>query len=137
MERCVFLSVAEAVEFRHGAFHFFASGVGRGADTLNAEAEVVRVGSAHESFFKSDEIARIEIEERLVESLHAVLAGAGGDGVANHARFVRIDDAIADVAGADHYFNGWDAAAAVGFTHESLAHARLCRSAKLHADLFF
>src|SRR5580700_421772 len=74
------LAAAEAVEFGHGAFHFFASGVCGGANTLNAEAEVVRIRSAHESFFESDEVARVEIEARLIECLHAVLAGAGGDG---------------------------------------------------------
>jgi hypothetical protein len=37
------LAAAEAVEFRHGAFHFFASGVGGGANALYAETEIVRV----------------------------------------------------------------------------------------------
>src|ERR1700734_2733838 len=72
------LPAAEAVEFRHGAFHLFASGVRRRSDTLNAETEVVRIRSAHQSFFQRDRVARIKIEERLAETLHAVLAGAGG-----------------------------------------------------------
>src|SRR5271167_4344658 len=65
------LSVAEALELGHGAFHFLASLVGGGADALDAQAEVVRVGCAHESFFESDQIARVEIEDGLIESLHA------------------------------------------------------------------
>jgi hypothetical protein len=98
--------VAKAVEFVMARSISSRAASAGGADALDAEAEVVRVGRAHESFFESDQVARIEIEERLVEGLHAVLAGAGGDGVANQARFVGIDDAIADVAGADHHFNG-------------------------------
>src|ERR1700676_2687310 len=79
------LSVAEALELGHGAFHFLSSLIGGGAGALRAQAEVVRVGSAHESFFESDEVARVKIEDRLIESLHAVLAGTGGDGIADHA----------------------------------------------------
>jgi hypothetical protein len=46
------LAAAGAVEFGHGAFHFLASGVGGGTDSLNAEAEIVRVRSAHDGFFE-------------------------------------------------------------------------------------
>src|ERR1700740_456724 len=85
-------AVAEALEFAHGAFHFLAGGVGGGTDALDTEAEIVRVGGAHESFFESDEVARIEIEDRLIECLHTVLAGAGGGRRANPAGFFGVCD---------------------------------------------
>ena len=78
----------------------------------------------------------IEFEERLIEGLHAVLAGAGGDGVANHARFVGVDDAIADVAGGDHDFDGGNAAGAIGFAHLALADDSFQSAGELQADLF-
>jgi len=55
--------------------------VGRGANTLNAKAEFVRVRGAEQGFFKRDELLGVQIEDGLIESLHAVLRGAGRDGV--------------------------------------------------------
>jgi hypothetical protein len=51
------------VEFGHGAFHIFAGGIGAGADALDAQPEIVRIGSAQDGFFERDQIARVEIEE--------------------------------------------------------------------------
>src|SRR3984885_12906145 len=82
------------VEFGHGAFHIFAGGIGAGADALDAQTEVVRIGGAQNRFFECDQVARVEIEERLIESLHAVLAEAGGDGVADYSRFSLADDGL-------------------------------------------
>ena len=45
------LSLAEALEFIHGALHILAGSVGGGADALDAEAEIVRVRGAHDGFF--------------------------------------------------------------------------------------
>src|SRR5258708_4326644 len=84
------LFAGEALEVGHLAFHLFARGVGGRADALNTEFEFVGVGSAGESFFEGDELTRVEVEERLVESLHAVLAGAGGNGIVNQARLIWI-----------------------------------------------
>src|SRR6202035_5437868 len=94
------LLAGEALEVGHLALHLFAGGVGGRADALDAQLEFVGVGGAREGFVESDELLGVEIEERLIESLHAVLAGAGGDGVMNQAGLVRIDDAIADIRGA-------------------------------------
>src|SRR3984885_11129334 len=124
------------VEFGHGAFHIFAGGIGAGADALDAQTEGVRIGGAQNHFFECDQVARVEIEERLIESLHAVLADAGGDGVADHARLIWVDDAIANVSGGDHDFDGRDAAAAVGFAHQSLADDGLQCAGELQANLF-
>src|SRR5271154_6867009 len=129
------LVLAEALELVHGAFHILARGVGGGADALNAEVEIVRVRGAQQGFFERDEIARIEIEERLIECLHAVLAGAGGDGIADHARLVRIDDAVANIAGHDHDFDGRHAARAVTAADEALADDGLERRSQLQTNL--
>src|SRR5580704_8146047 len=125
-----------AVEFGHGAFHIFAGGIGAGADALDAQPEIVRIACAKNGFLERDQVARVEIEERLIESLHAVLADAGGDGVADHARLVRIDDAIANVSGGDHYFDGGHAAAAIGFAHQALADYGFQSAGELQANLF-
>src|SRR5208283_4412550 len=83
-----------------------------------------------------DQVARVEIEERLIESLHAVLADAGGDGVADHARLVGVDDAIANVSGGDHDFDGGHTARAIGFAHQALADYGFQRAGELQANLF-
>src|SRR5260370_29506816 len=88
-------ALAELLVFGHGALHLFASGVGGGTDALHAQLEIVGIGCAAEGFLKADEVARIEIVERLVEGLHAVLAGAGCNGVVDPARLFRIYDSIA------------------------------------------
>ena len=117
--------LGEAFEVRHLFFHFFAGGVGSGADTLDAQAEFVGVGSAQKGFIERDEILAVEIEERLIEGLHAVLRAASGNGVMNQARFVGVDDAIADIAGGDHDFDGGHAALVVGAAHQALRDDRL------------
>src|SRR3984957_15586211 len=127
---------AGAVEFGHGAFHVLARGIGGGADTLDAETEIVRIRSAQNRFFEGDEVEEIQIEERLIESLHAVLAGAGRDGVANHAGLIRVDDAIANVAGGDHDFDRGNAAAAIGFAHQALADHGFQGAGQLQTNLF-
>src|SRR5712692_9292679 len=98
-EKCELLT-GEALEVGHLALHFLAGGVGGGANTLDAQLEFVGVGGARKGFVEGDELLRVKIEEGLIERLHAVLAGAGGDGVVNQAGLVRVDDAIANVAGA-------------------------------------
>src|SRR5260370_31993253 len=91
------LLAGEALEVGHLALHFLAGGVGGGADALNAQLEFVGIGGAREGFIQGDELLRVEIEQRLIERLHAVLAGAGGDGVVNQAHLVPVNDAIGQV----------------------------------------
>src|SRR5216684_5132055 len=98
------LLAGEALEIGHLRGHLFAGGVRSGANTLNAQLEFVGVGGARQGFVERDELLGVEVEERLIKGLHTVLAGAGGDGVMNQARFVRVDDAVADVTGGDHDF---------------------------------
>src|SRR6266704_3265278 len=126
----------EALEVGHLALHFLAGGVGRGADALDAQLEFVGVGGAREGFIESDELLRVQVEERLIERLHAVLAGAGGDGVVNQARLVRVDDAVADVAGGDHDFAGRHAAFVIRAAHQALRDDGLQRGGKLQTNLF-
>src|SRR5713226_5287345 len=134
-EKCELLA-GKALEVGHLALHFLAGGVGGGANTLDAQLEFVGVGGASKGFVERDELLRIEIEERLVKRLHAVLAGAGGDGVVNQARLVRVDDAIANVAGGDHDFAGRHAALVIRTAHQTLRNDRLQRGGKLQTNLF-
>jgi len=53
----------------------------------------------------------------------------------DEAGLVGIDDAIADVAGADHDFAGGDAAFVVGAAHEALRDDGFQRGGELQADL--
>jgi hypothetical protein len=80
--------------------------------------------------------ARARASSRVIESLHAVLAGAGGDGVVDQTRFVRVDDAIADVSGGDHDFDGGDTAFVIGAANEALRNDGFQRGGKLQANLF-
>src|SRR3984893_10549046 len=127
------LPLAKAFKFVHGALHILASRVSRGADALDAEAEVVRVRGAQDRFFERDEVARVQIKERLIKGLHAVLASAGGNGLTDQARLVGVDDAIADIAGRDHHFDGRNAALAVAPAHEALADDSLERGSELQS----
>src|SRR5216684_4633544 len=130
------LFAGEALEVGHLALHLFAGGVGGGADALGAELEFVGVGGARQSFVEGDELFGIEIEERLIEGLHTVLAGAGGDGVMDEASFVRINDAITNVRSGDHDFAGGDAAFVVGAPDQALGDDGFQRGGKLQANLF-
>src|SRR6267142_2615897 len=129
------LLAGEALEVGHLRGHFLAGGVGGGANALDAQLEFVGVGGARESFVERNELFRVEIEERLVERLHAVLAGAGGDGVMNQARLVRVDNAIANVSGGDHHFDGRHAALVIGAAHQALRYDRFQRGGQLQTDL--
>src|SRR5579862_2011468 len=130
------LLASEALEVGHLAFHFFAGGVGRGADTLDAQLEFVGVGGADQGFIEGDELLAVKVEERLIESLHAVLGAAGGDGVVNEASLVGVDDAIADVGRGDHDFNGGDAALVVGAANEALRNDGFEGGGELQTNLF-
>src|SRR5215469_9730931 len=130
------LFAGEALEVGHLALHFLAGGVGSGADALDAQLEFVGVRSARQSFIKGDELLRVKLEERLIEGLHTVLAGTGGDGVVNQARLVGIDDAVANVRRGDHDFDGGDAAFVVGAAHQALRNDGFERGGKLQSNLF-
>src|SRR3954464_13186077 len=59
--------------------HLVARDVGGELHALDLEPELVRVGGALERLVERDQAALVELEERLVEGLHPVLAGAEGD----------------------------------------------------------
>ena len=130
------LLAGEALEVGHLAFHLFASGVGGRTNALDAELEFVGVGRAHESFFEGDELLTVEIEEGLIEGLHAVLAAARGDSVVNEAGFVGVDDAIANVGSGDHDFASGDAALVVSAANEALGDDSLEGGGHLQTNLF-
>src|SRR5467141_46528 len=129
------LLAGKALEIGHLRGHLFAGGVAGGANALDAQLEFVGVRRARQGFVERDELLRVEIEERLIERLHAVLAGAGGDGVMNQARFVRVDDAVSDVPSGDHDFAGGDAAFVIRAAHQALRDDRLQRGGKLQTNL--
>jgi len=54
----------------------------------------------------------------------------------NQARLVSVDNAIADVGGGDHDFDGGDAAFVIGSTNEALRNDGFERGCKLQANLF-
>src|SRR6266568_2943658 len=130
------LFAGEALEVGHLALHFLAGGVGGGADALDAQLEFVGVGGAREGFIEGDELLRVEVEERLIEGLHAVLAGARGDGVVDQTCFVGVDDAVANVTGSDHDFDGGHAAFIVGAAHQALRYDGLQSGGELQTNLF-
>src|SRR5712692_2523644 len=128
--------LTEALELSHRALHLLASGVGGRADALDAELELVGVGSADERLLVGDQLAGEEVAKRLVKGLHAVLAGAGGAGVVDQARLIGIDYAVADIGSSDHYLDGGNAALVVGAAHQALADDGLERAGHLQANLF-
>ena len=65
--------------------------------SLEPQPELVRVGGLLHRLLESDQIALVETEEGLIESLHAVLTGAHGDLIANVFGLLLILDALADV----------------------------------------
>src|SRR5947208_16234492 len=74
------LSAGETLQVSHLALHFLAGDVGGGPDALDARFEFVGVGSARQSLVDGDQLLGVQIEERWVEGVHAVLAGSGGRG---------------------------------------------------------
>src|SRR5262249_43843955 len=61
------------------ALHLALSHLGGRLDSLKLEFELVRVAGAAERLFHRDQLLLEELEDRLVERLHAVLRGALGD----------------------------------------------------------
>src|SRR6516162_11261387 len=110
----------EALEVSHLRGHLLASGVGGGADTLNAQLELVRIRGPHQGLVERDEFLRVQVEERLIEGLHPVLRGAGADRVVDQTGLVRVDDAVLDVRRGNHDFDGRDAALVIGAAYEAL-----------------
>src|SRR5580700_780229 len=124
-----------AIEFADSAFHLFARRVRRRTHALNAKPELVGVRSAHQRFFQRDQSAGIEIVDRLIESLHAVLASSSRNGVADAASLIRIHDAIANESSSDHYLDGWHAPSPIPAPNQALANHRPQSAGKLQANL--
>ncbi len=68
-----------------------------------------------------DQPGLVELEERLVEGLHAVLAGAERDLLADVLGLLLVLDAVPDVRRRDQDLHGGHAALAVGAGHQALA----------------
>src|SRR5579884_3290701 len=102
------------------SFHFVSRSVRRGTYSLNAQFEFVGVGRVEQSFVQRDQSLSVQVVDRLVKGLHAVLRDACGNGIANQAGLFRIDDAVADVFRRDQNFSGRHTPDAVGFAHQPL-----------------
>src|SRR3954468_7775972 len=102
-------------------------------DAFEVHFEGLGVGGIGEGFFLSDFAFFDEVEEGLVEILHAVVAGVG-DGGAEFFEAVFFDH-FANRAGVDEDFQGGDDAAA-DFRNHALADDRLKGGRELFADLF-
>src|SRR5208282_5040214 len=77
-----------------------------------------------------------QIPERLVEGLHAVLRGTGGDRFADGARLLGHQNAFPDVGGGYHDFDRGHSAFSVRTAHQALADDGTQHGRQLQADLF-
>src|SRR5262245_49285198 len=81
-------SPAEARNFGGAACrppgHLISGHVSGRRDALDFELELVDVARPAQRFLERDESLLIEAEDRLIERLHAVLRGAGGDRAVDH-----------------------------------------------------
>src|SRR6202158_6258539 len=81
--------------YRQRLLHLLARDVGGELHALDLELELVRIGGALERILERDQAALVQLEERLIEGLHAVLAGAQGDLLADVLRLLFVLDALA------------------------------------------
>src|SRR3954452_6729011 len=91
----------EPRDFRRAASvsqHLIAREVGRGRDPLDLELELIDVGCPSQRFFDGHEYLLIEIEDRLIEGLDAVLRGARRDRSMDLRGAILVDDAVANEA---------------------------------------
>src|SRR5271166_5771410 len=82
--------------------HRLPRDVGCRGNALHSQFEFVGVGGVLKSGVVGNQVGLEQIPERLIEGLHAVLRGAGRDGVANGARFFGHQDALANVGRCNH-----------------------------------
>src|SRR5256714_3585902 len=115
------------------ALHVLLRLVGGRADARDAEAELVRVRRAAQRLLHRDKARMVEREERLVEGLHAVLRGAGGDGVAYERGLLLVDDVVAYEASGDQHLGGGHATVARGGADETHRDDRTQNACELYA----
>ena len=101
---------------------------------LQLEAEVVGVRADREGVAEGDQAVLVEVEQALVEGLHAVVL-ALGDHLFDRVRLLGVDDAVEDAAGHHQHLGRRDAAGAVGPLEEPLAHDAPERRRQRQADL--
>ena len=65
-------------------------------DTREPQTKFVGIGRAAKSFIEGDKARLVEVKERLVEGLHAVLRSSGRNGIADAGRLVFVKYVVAD-----------------------------------------
>ena len=101
---------------------------------LHEELEVVRAAGDLGRVAERDQAFLVQIEERLIEGLHAVEV-AFLDGVADQHGLVGVQDEVADPVRGHHDLDGGHAASAVGAREQALRDDALERAGKHDADL--
>src|SRR5215510_15152414 len=79
--------------------------IGGRRDALDFELELVDVGGPAERLFVGDVLLLVQAEDGLVERLHSVLRRALRDRAVNEVRFLLVEDAVAQIGGADQDFH--------------------------------
>ena len=90
----------------------------RREDAADLEVEVVGVGRRFPRGLVRDDPVPVELQQALVEGLHAVLRLALGDERRDLGRPLRLADAVLDRAGADEHLDGRDPALAADLRDE-------------------
>src|SRR5258705_2080561 len=138
--RGAWLAAPESRDLRHparlgGGGHLIAGHLRRGRNTLNLQLELVDVRRPAQRFLVRDQLLLEQVEDRLVERLHAVLRGALRDGAVDHVRLLLVHDAVADERGADQDFDGRRPPLAVHLRNQALRDDGLQHARQLDADL--
>src|SRR5579871_1466040 len=101
---------------------------------LESDAEVVRVRRRRQRVPQGDQTVLEQVEQRLVEGLHAVVLALGDD-LLNRLLVIGLEDAVEDPSRHHHDFNRRHPALAVGTLEEALAHDAFQRGRQGEANL--
>src|SRR5215208_4741958 len=95
------------------AFEARPGRVARTSDALDPKRELRRTGRVEHGALVRDHSARVELHQRLVEALHAVLHRALFDQIRNVEGLFHVANVVAHRRGVDQDFRGGDSARAV------------------------
>src|SRR5215210_2429886 len=100
------------------AFAFLRRLLRTGEDAADAHPELVGVAGVSERLFERNQTGLVEVKERLIEGLHAILSITGGDGLAYLRGLLFVDDEVAYEACRDHNLDGGHASCAARGPHQ-------------------
>src|SRR5262249_41241119 len=116
--------------------HLVAAQIGGRRNALDPELELVDVRCPPQCLFVRDQLLLEETEDRLIERLHPVLRGAGGNRGVGEVCLRLVDDAVADECCPDHDFDGGCPAVPIGARDQALRDDRLQYRRQLQTYLF-